>query len=90
MSKVNPSYTKTDTGQIPRYQAFASSLEIKDPELKRAFMLLEREIARKFLELETRINVLQGETGDIEFDKTTDTTLTLNVTRGVIQSHTVV
>lgn len=89
MSKVNPTYNKTDTGQLPRYQSFFAGLKTKDPELNSILSALERKINRKFQELETRIDVLEGETVDIEFDNTVDTTLTLEIKRGVIHSHNI-
>jgi hypothetical protein len=87
MSKADPQYNKQDTGQLPRYQKLNASLKHSDKETQQILVYLLRIIDRKFQDLSTRINILEGATVSITFDKATDNTITFNFKRGVLDSH---
>jgi len=78
--------SKTDQGQLPRYQPVTINHRTNNDEIKELIRTIELEINRRLEAIHNRISALEGVSLSVNFDTSTHSQLDIEILRGTVRN----
>lgn len=80
---------KLDLGDLPRFIGFRIETNSKNKEIREFADIINKEMLKVLYDIYLRINALEGTTETVTFDKSVNSTITIQITRGSIKEITI-